>query len=369
MSNTSDHMNSTQADEDHVLSKIKLSKIIIPLILGMMVIGYLVWRDLDADFINEIKWDSHTLNWVLIAVALLVIRHIAYAIRLRYLTDFIFGWLKSIELIFVWEFSSAVSPTSLGGSVVALFMLVQEKISAAKTTTAIIYSVVLDTLFFAIFFPTLYFIFGPQIMRPGAEIFSDLSGWGWTMMVLYIVMITYGTFFFVGLFIQPQRIKNLLLFITKFKWLKKYRAKAIITGDNIIIASVDIKQKNIGHHVMVFAMTTVAWSCRFLILNALIIAFIPNTPLNIFDQTILFGRSESIFLLMSFSPTPGSSGVAELIFGGFLTDYVSPNLAIIIASTWRFLTYYFYLFAGIFIIPNWIRKVISRHRLEQNSTI
>ena len=354
----------TLEDNDHVLNNIKLSKVIFPLLLGMVVIGYLVWRDLDADFIKNIQWNNHTLYWVLIAVVLLIIRHIAYAIRLRYLTDFLFGWWKSIELIFVWEFSSAVSPTSLGGSVVALFMLVQEKISAAKTTTAVLYSVVLDTLFFALFFPMLYFIFGPQIIRPGAEVFSDLSGWGWTMLILYLVMIAYGSFFFIGIFVQPYRIKNLLTYFTRLRWLKRYKEKAKITGDNIIYASRDLKKKSISYHFIVFAMTTISWSCRFLILNALIIAFIPNTPLNAYDQTILFGRSESIFLLMSFSPTPGSSGVAELIFGGFLTDYVAPNLAILIASTWRFLTYYFYLFVGVFVIPNWIRKIISRHQTK-----
>ena len=357
----------SQHKEEHhaILKNLKLSKIIIPVFLGILVIVYLTWRDMDAEFIHQIQWNDHTLYWVLVAIALLIIRHLAYAVRLRYLTDFFFGWLKSIELIFVWEFSSAISPTSLGGSVVALFMLVQEKLSVAKTTTAILYSVVMDTLFFALFFPLLYFTLGAQIIRPGAQNFLDLSGWGWSMLTLYIAMIAYGTFFFIGLFVQPRRIKYTLIWFTRIKWLRRYRRNAIRTGDNVIMSAKELKHKTVGYHLMVFAMTTIAWSCRFLILNALIIAFVPDTPLNIFDQVILYGRSESIFLLMSFSPTPGSSGVAELIFGGFLTDYVIPNLAMVIASSWRFLTYYFYLFAGLIIIPNWIREVVSYRKKKQ----
>ena len=42
------------------------------------------------------------------------------------MTDNEFSWPKSMELIVLWEFASAVSPTSIGGSGVALFLLAQE---------------------------------------------------------------------------------------------------------------------------------------------------------------------------------------------------------------------------------------------------
>ncbi|NJN77591.1 MAG: hypothetical protein HC803_04080 [Saprospiraceae bacterium] len=48
--------------------------------------------------------------------------------RLHILTEGEFTWRKCFELIFIWEFSSAVTPTSVGGSAVALFVLSQEKL-------------------------------------------------------------------------------------------------------------------------------------------------------------------------------------------------------------------------------------------------
>ena len=71
-------------------------------------------------------------------------------------------WKKCIELIFIWEFSSAVSPTSVGGSAVAFFVLAQEKLSTAKTATIVLYTVVLDTIFFVGTLPILFAFFGTK---------------------------------------------------------------------------------------------------------------------------------------------------------------------------------------------------------------
>jgi hypothetical protein len=107
-----------------------------------------LWQQFDPDTFATINWNQHTLYWISLAVLLLIIRHLAYATRLRILSEKTFSWRKCIELIFIWEFSSAVSPTSVGGTAVALFVIAQEKLSAAKTTTLVIYTAILDTIFF-----------------------------------------------------------------------------------------------------------------------------------------------------------------------------------------------------------------------------
>lgn len=63
------------------------------------------------------------------------------------MTSKVFSWIKSMELIVIWEFASSVSPTHIGGSAVALFLLAQEKISGAKTVSVVLYSMVIDTIF------------------------------------------------------------------------------------------------------------------------------------------------------------------------------------------------------------------------------
>lgn len=333
--------------------------------IGILAIGYLLWRQFDPEAFSKVTWTWHTVSWLGVAIGLLILRHLSYAARLKMLSNGKFSWLKSIELIFIWEFSSAVSPTSLGGSLVAFFMLAQEKLSAARTATIVIYTIIVDTLFFVTLVPLLFFIFGAVVIRPDMTSFFDTGGWGWTVVTLTLAMLFYGGFFFYGMFWDPRKLKQLLLWITNIKWFKKWRPNAEELGDEIIRASRVVKNQPAYYHIFTFLSTATAWSCRFLIINAIIIAFIPTTALDFWNQFLLYGRSAYMFLIMAFSPTPGSSGLAEFVFGGFLSDFVPIGLALLLASIWRLLTYYFYLLAGVMIIPNWIRKVLNRRMMAR----
>ena len=150
-------------EQQEVLNSIRISRIILPILIGVGVVLYLFWQQFDLAAFAKINWNRHTLFWITVAILLLITRHIAYAARLRILSGKAFSWRKCIELIFMWEFSSAVSPTSVGGTAVALFIVAQEKLSTAKTTTLVIYTAILDTIFFIGTIPILVLLFGPNI--------------------------------------------------------------------------------------------------------------------------------------------------------------------------------------------------------------
>ena len=125
---------SIEQAEKEVLESIKFSRIIIPVLIGLGVVAYLLWKQFDPEEFAKISWTSHTFFWILASLFFLTIRHLAYANRLRILSDKQFSWKKCIELIFIWEFSTSISPTSVGGSAVALFVLSQETVSYTHLT-------------------------------------------------------------------------------------------------------------------------------------------------------------------------------------------------------------------------------------------
>lgn len=352
-------------EQQEVLNSIRTSRIILPIIIGLGVVFYLILQVFDPEEFAKIEWTTHTLFWVVMSFLLLVVRHIAYATRLRILSEKEFSWRKCVELIFIWEFSSAVSPTSVGGSAVAMVVLAQEKLPAAKTTTLVLYSAVLDTIFFVGILPILFAFFGTNIIRPNMQTLSDMDGWGYTFLGAYVFMALYGILFFYGLFINPRTIKRIIVACTRISFLRKYRRKAIELGNDIIVASGEMKQKKWDFHIGAFLSTAGAWSCRFLLLNCLIIGFV-HTPTDFSTQANLYARLQTMFVIMAFSPTPGGAGFAEVLFGGFLSDYVnSSTLALIIAFIWRLFTYYLYLFAGAIVIPNWIRKILNERKRKK----
>ena len=353
-------------DQKDVLKSIRISRIILPILIGVAVVIYLLFKQFDPAKFAEINWSSHALFWIGLSFLLLIVRHLAYAARLRILSEGAFSWTKCIELIFIWEFSSAVSPTSVGGSAVALFVLSQEKLAGARVAAIVLYSAVLDTIFFVGTLPFLLLLFGPEIIRPNLTSLNTLDGWGLTFFIAYIFMAIYGAIFYYGLFINPRQLKKLMLWVTSFKWLKKYQAKLEKLGEEFIVASQEIKKNGFIFGVKAFIATATAWSCRFMLLNCLIIAFVPTISTDFWTQSALYARLETMFVIMAFSPTPGGAGFAEILFNGFLNDYVTDQTASsVIAIIWRLFTYYAYLFIGVIIIPNWIRKVLNKRKSKK----
>ena len=321
-----------------------------------------MWRQLDWDEFSSIQFASSTIFWLLMAVLMYVARHLFYAWRLRVMTSEEFTWGKSIQLIVIWEFASAVSPTSIGGSAVALFLLAQEKISGAKTISVVLYSMVIDTIFFIISLPLLYFIIGPIIIRPGMDSTADLDGFGYTFWAVLIFMASYGAVFAYGLFWRPDHLKKLLLWFSRLGFLKRFKDDLEKTAYDVVITSQEISTKPATFHIYASIATWGAWITRFLALNCIIIALIAATPTDFYNQLLIYARGESMHAITAFSPTPGGAGVAEYLFGGFFSDYIPKGIATVIALIWRIITYYPYLVLGAIVIPVWLRSIVNRRR-------
>lgn len=363
-------MNKIQDDfqDSSVLNSIRLSRIIPPILIGLAVVIWLMYKQLDMKELSKINWDFHIFTWLFLAVFMYIIRHLFYSWRLRIMTDNDFSWPKSLELIVLWEFASAVSPTSIGGSGVALFLLAQEKLSAAKTVSVVLYSMVIDTIFFVISLPLLYLIIGPIMIRPGMQSLGDLDGFGYTFFGVILFMTAYGAVFYYGLFINPTSLKRLLLFISRFPILKRFKKDLRKTAMDVVATSKEMQKKNYIFHAKAMLATCGAWVTRFLAINCIIIALINTTPLDFYNQLLIYSRAETMHVTTAFSPTPGGAGVAEYLFGGYFIDYVSEGIASLVALIWRIITYYTYLIGGAIIIPIWIREVMIRRRKEAQLT-
>ncbi len=348
-----------------VMHSLRFTRLLIPILIGIGVVGYLLWDQFDPVEFAKIQWRLHTLIWILVAFLLVVIRHIVYALRLYILSDKFFSFRKCIELIFIWEFSSAVTPTSFGGTAVALFLFAKEKLPLARTASIIIYTVVLDTAVFLLFLPVLFLFFGTSIIRPHMDHFFDLDGWGVTFIVSLLIMFGYAAFFYYGLFRNPAQFRRILVIGTYNRFLRRFRAQAVKLGNDIILASRDLTRHTNRFHFLAFVYTALAWICRFLVVNALIIAIVPGGYGNIGEQLVLFGRLMAMYVIMAFSPTPGGAGLAEIVFDGFLSDFVPTGISLVIAFIWRLLTYYLYLFAGAIVVPAWLQGHVKLRKKKE----
>ena len=352
-------------DQQKLLDSISPRRIILPIIIGLAVIAFIVKGQLNFEEFDSIKWNSHVLIWIFIAIFIYIIRHLLIAWRLRLLSDNEFSWKKSIELVFILEFASAVSPTNFGGSAVAFFMLIQETISGARATAIVVYTIVADTIIFVITIPLLALLIGMKAFRPDLTLSGEFDGLGTTLIIVWMVMAAYGLLFLYGLFIRPKHLKRLLKIFASWKIFGKSRERISKAAEDIESTALSISGKPWSFHAHAAWMTLAQWICRFFSITAILIAFSPDLRANIMDHIILLSRGEALYAVTAYSPTPGGSGVAELIFSSFYSDYVDQSAAVLGAIFWRVITYYPYLFLGIVIIPNWIRTIINRRRLAK----
>lgn len=326
----------------------------------------MIVTQLDLNELENVSWTLKTLGWLSLAVLMYVFRHFFYALRLWIMTSKAFSFWKSTELIVIWEFASAISPTSVGGSGVALLLLAQEKLSGAKTVSVVLYSMILDTVFFVISLPILYMIFGAIIIRPGMAGFSDMDGYGLTFYTVLLAMVAYGGLFFYGLFINPNSTKRFLLLISRLPFVNKFKKGLRKTAMDIRIASEELQHQPFTFHLKAFAATSGAWITRFMAINFIILALVSVAPLDWYNQAIMYSRGETMHVITAFSPTPGGAGIAEYLFGGFYSDYIPEGISTLVALVWRLITYYPYLILGVIIIPNWVRKIIERNNEDPN---
>lgn len=333
---------------------------ILPIALGLAAVGVLFYWQFDPAQFRSIRWSGWAFAWIGLAFLILVVRHLFYALRLRTITGDIFSWRKCLELVVLWEFSAALTPTSKGGPFVMLFVLTKEKLAAGRTAAAVLYTMVLDSGFFVVTLPILLLLYGPPMLYPGMESFDDVGLASGTFFVTYGLMLGYWSVIVFFLLIKPRYAKNALGWLARLPFLKKWSARIALLGEEFALAAEEIHRRDWRYHLKVVVGTVGAWTSKFIMINCLILAVVPTTALDGATQAFLYARMVAMFIIMAFSPTPGGAGLAEVALPQFISDYVPVGIGLVVALLWRGMAYYGYLLLGAIVVPNWIAAKLGK---------
>ncbi|MBK7939908.1 MAG: flippase-like domain-containing protein [Lewinellaceae bacterium] len=232
-----------------------------------------------------------------------------------------------------------------------LFVLTREKLAPGRTAAAVFYAMILDSCFFVLTLPVLLTVYGPPMLFPGMTSYNDVGLASGTFFVTYGLMVCYLVVLAFFLLIRPRYAKNVLGWLAARPFLKKWSARLLLLGDEFALAAGEIRRRDWRYHLLVIIGTIGAWTCKFLMINCLIIAVVPSTPVDGYTQAFIYARLVAMFTIMSFSPTPGGAGLAELALVGFLSDHVPKGIGLVVALLWRGMAYYGYLLLGAILVP------------------
>lgn len=356
-----------QPDSRQLLKTFRPTRILLPVLLGLGAATYLLSRNFDPIAFQKITWSWNSTLWILMAFAMMVVRDWAYMVRIRALTDYELNWRSAFNVIMLWEFSSALAPGMIGGGFIfAIFILNRERINMGKSITAVMVSSFQDGVFLAIMAPLVYFLIGHERLFSTIDISEGVlvpisKGFLITFWAVYFIILAYKVFVAYALFINPRFIKFLLLKLFSIPFLRRWKHSALETGNQLVIASNGLKDKDRRFWLKSFFGTFASWTARYTIVNCLILAF-QNAPV---DNLVIFARQVVMGIIILFSPTPGGSGLAEFMFSDFLGEFIPNGLSATLGLLWRLISYYPYLFIGAILLPRWIRKRFSKAEAEK----
>ncbi|WP_281614664.1 lysylphosphatidylglycerol synthase transmembrane domain-containing protein [Flammeovirga sp. SubArs3] len=352
--------------EQKMLKNLSPTKMFLPILVGLGVLFYMIWSDdsINLDLIIE-SLGNMNLFWVFLSFVVLFGRDIGYMYRIRTLTNNKLDWNASFFVIMLWEFASAITPSVVGGTSVAVFIMNREKIPFGKSLSFVMLTAILDNMFFVVASLLVIALF-PGSIFPSNDYSTDLLGFTLGLPQIFAVSVSliafYTAFMAWGLFIGPKSFKKFLWFLTSFSFTKRWRRMAVKSGNEMVVASKELKGHTSSYWVKVILSTVFIWSARYAMLNCLINAFLQIdifnlTTQDILDQFLIFGRQIIMWIVMLISPTPGSAGTAEYFFGEFFREFFKDGgIVLVVALFWRLFTYYTYLLIGAIVLPRWIQK-------------
>jgi uncharacterized protein (TIRG00374 family) len=319
------------------------------------------FREPLRNVLNGLNINFLAIVFLIVAAFMMIIRDFGYTWRIKVLTDNQLGWRKSLKVILLWEFTSALTPSAIGGSAVAILFLNKEGIRLGRSTAVVMASIFLDEMYFLVFVPLMILLVGMKdlfslgsFIGEGASIYNEFF---YFALIGYLVIFVFTAFLAYGLFVNPRGFKWLLIKVFRFKWFRRWLQGAAETGNEIMVSSRELRQKNFAFWAKASLGTFFSWTARYWIVNFLLLAFFV-----VDEHLLIFARQLIMWIMMLVSPTPGGSGFSEYVFATYLGDFIPSGLETALALLWRFITYYPYLFIGAFLFPRWVKTKFGKFK-------
>ena len=336
-----------------------LWRTILPVGLGVGVAVYMYHRDVTPGTLDSVVFDTRTVLFLVLAALFVLGRDFGLAWRFHTLGGGDISWLSAIRTDIMCAFTSAITPSVVGGSALAVFYLNREGISVGRATTLTLTTLFLDELFFVVFWPVIMLtvpfddLFGSMATTAAASSEKLFIGGVRTVFwIVYAGICIWTAILYFAILARPVYVRNLLVRMSSMRWLRRWSRKINDTATNIETTSAWVKGRSRRWWTELFGGTVLSWFSRYFIVNAIFLAFVPSA-----SGLLVFARQFVVWVVLMVSPTPGGSGISEWLFANYYGDLIGNiGIAAVIALVWRLFSYYIYLAAGCMMLPSYFGK-------------
>jgi uncharacterized protein (TIRG00374 family) len=293
---------------------------------GMAIVFYYTYT---PGILEQLQFKR--LPGLLIALLVSFLRVWFSAAKFRHLTEKELSWAAAFRIVLVWDFTSAVSPSTVGGAPMGLYAMSKEKVNLGKATAITLYGVLLDQIWFALAIPVLV------IAGFYYDIIPDNVGWVGesVMMLIYLLLLAYAGLLAYSVLRNPSLLRKAVNKLFKLPILNRFKDKIEKDAEELERSSLELRTKSTGFVAYAFLLSSLSWIARISLPLIVILSFGPA------DLLLGFLRSFALNLAGLFIPTPGGSGGFEGLFAVFLGSLM-PRIGYLALAIfmWRLISYY-----------------------------
>lgn len=253
------------------------------------------------------------------------------AARIRYLSEQKLSWIASFRIMLSWDFTSSVTPSTIGGAPMATYAMTKEGFKLGQSSAIILYSVLLDQLWFALAVPILlvagvYY----EVVPSNIGMVGQAS-----MLMLYAGLLSYAGLMAYGVLKNPAAITKVLNGLFKLPFLRRWQNKVAEEAKNLEEYSHELRKKSSVFLLKAFFLTIMSWLARVALPTIVVLSLLPA------DVVLSVLRSLAMNLAFLIMPTPGGSGGVEGLFAIFQGPLMDRKAFIGLAVfAWRIISYY-----------------------------
>lgn len=277
------------------------------------------------------------------------------AAKIRFLSEKTLGWMASFRVMLAWDFTSAVTPSTIGGAPMATYAMTKEGLKLGGSGAIILYGVLLDQIWFAIAIPILLLAgMFYEVVPPNIGLLGEIS-----MALVYIGLLCYAGLLAYGVLVNPSAIKKVVNFVFKLPFLRKYREKVGEEAENLEDYAHQLRAKPASFLFKAFFLSTMSWVCRIALATIVILSLLPA------PEVLSLLRSLAMNLAFLVVPTPGGSGGVEGLFVLFQGPLIAREAFIGLAVfLWRIISYYISIGLGMMATTWYINQSVAELKEE-----
>ncbi|MDX1419849.1 MAG: lysylphosphatidylglycerol synthase transmembrane domain-containing protein [Rubricoccaceae bacterium] len=291
---------------------------------------------------------------LVLALAALGLQLAFGGLRLRYISHRVVTFRKGVRAQLAWDFMSAVTPSALGGAPLASFFVAKDNdITVGRSTAVMLFSMLLDQIWFAFSIPVILIatafldVFPPALGEVGAG----------TLTAYFLGMLVWVGFFAYATVIRPELLEKALVWIARWPWLRRFEDRVAEEMVRMKEQAEVLRGQPLRFFVTGALLASGVWLFRYLVVLFLAWSVTPGLA-----WTSFLFRTGALWLTVLAVPTPGGSGGMEGLFMLFLAPLLPAGFAGPILLVWRLLSYYLFIVLGLFVTSHAIRAAVGARR-------